>query len=205
MRHATTAAALAAPLVVLGYLVTSYAYCEVKRRQREGGDRRLPSATIVSIAALLTTTISYYAIDAVAPRATTSAIAVFAPQALLAWESVALWTGVAAVLGHTSPVWNGFRGGSGLPAAAIVAFVYLPVVLIAGAAGWFTGMLFSKKPRAPLYSALAAAVSVAWLSWITTWSDAWGVVLGPESTVVTVVAAGIIVARNQADSARQLV
>ncbi len=39
---------------------------------------------------------------------TFSAVAVFSNQAIGAWVSVALWTGMAAVLGHIAPVWTGF-------------------------------------------------------------------------------------------------
>lgn len=208
MRHVSTAAALAGPLVAFGYLLTSLAYCEVERRRRTNRERRLPTASVVAIATLVATTVSYYAIDAVAPRVSVSALAVVAPEALFAWESVALWTGVAAVLGHAAPVWNGFRGGSGVAPAAIVAFVYLPVVLVAAAAAWFTAMYFSKQPRLPVHAAMAAALLVSWLAWVTGWGQSvggggWGVVMGPESTLVVAAAAGIVVARAQADASRQ--
>jgi glycerol-3-phosphate acyltransferase PlsY len=193
MRHATTVALLSGPLVVLGYVATSLVYCELRRRQHDdGADRTITTAAAVALMALLTTTIAYYATRQVAPGAERAGIALFAPSALFPWESVALWTGVAAVLGHVAPIWNGFKGGSGLPAALVVGFVYVPVVLMAGGVGFFAATLIWKQPRRSAGAAIGVAVAVAWTGWVLEWQDAWGLPLGPETTLGVVVAAGLI-------------
>lgn len=191
MRTAGTAAFAAGPLVVAGYLLTSFVWCELRRRERDRPERRTLTNVGTAMAALVATTVAYYGLRAVAPGVSPSAIAVFAPQSVPAWESVALWTGAATVLGAVAPVWSGFRGGTGLPAAAAVAFVYLPVVLLAGAAGWFGAVVLGRRRGAPA-AALAVAVVVAWLGWQLWWSDAWGVILGPESTLVVAVSSGLL-------------
>jgi glycerol-3-phosphate acyltransferase PlsY len=199
MPSPTSLALVAVPLVAFGYLLTSFAYCELERRQRDHRSRRLPTATVVALAALITTTISYYGTDLAISR---DLVYVLAPVPLLLapWDQVALWTGVAAVYGHSWPVWNGFRGGSGLPAALIVAFVYLPILLIAACGAWFAGMLVSKRKDVPTRAALVAAPVAAWIGWAFEVDDLWGLTFGAETTLATVVAVGLILARMRADA-----
>src|SRR5262245_3458128 len=142
---ATSLALVAVPLVALGYLLTSFAYCEAERWGRDGNRlRRVPSSTVVALAALLTTTVAYYGTDLAVSRELAYVLTPV-PMLLSPWDQVALWTGVAATWGHTYPVWNGYRGGSGLPVVLIVGFVYLPIVLLVACAAWFAGMLISKR------------------------------------------------------------
>ena len=57
----------------------------------------------------------------VAPEFELSRVAFESFQVILAWESVGLWCGAAMILGVVSPVFNGFRGTSGLAAATAMS------------------------------------------------------------------------------------
>lgn len=195
----TSFALVAVPLVLLGYVATSLAYCELKRRQRDDARfRNLPEATVVSFVALIAAVLGWFATDWLADPKLGYVLS-GVPDALLPWQEVALWTGVAAVLGHVAPVWNGYRGGSGVAPAAFLAFAFTPVVLFAALGGWFAAMVVSKRKALPLRVALAVAVLAAWASWIFGFGDAWGVPLGAEAMLAVTTAVGLIVARGHAD------
>lgn len=199
----TTAFALVAvPAVVVGYLLTSFAYCEVERHRGEDSPLgRVPASTVAALAALVATTAAYFLTQWVVPREL-GYVLLAAPQVLEPWWTVALWTAVAAIAGHVAPMWNGFRGGSGLAPAVIVAFAYLPLVLLGALAGWFTGMVVSKRSTVPVRAGLAAAVAVAWFGWIFELGDLWGAGLGPEATFATIVTVGMLLARARIDARR---
>lgn len=86
--------------------------------------------------------------------------------------------------------------------AAILAFAFMPVVLLVALFGWFAGMVVSKRSRAPVRIALVAAVLTAWAAWIFGVEDAWGVPLGGESLVAVVVVVGLVLARAHVDRSR---
>lgn len=199
MVSTTGFAVVAAPLVASGYVTTSLAYCELERRQRHDGRlRNVPEATVVAFVALLTAVIGLFVTDWVADPEL-GYVTAQVPDALLPWQEVALWTGVAAVLGHVAPVWNGFRGGSGLAPAAIIAFAFVPVVLLAALGGWFAGVLVADRSRTRLRLALLVAVLAAWLSWILGFGDAWGVPLGGEALLAVTTTAALLLAKARAD------
>jgi glycerol-3-phosphate acyltransferase PlsY len=202
MVSTTSYALVSAPLVAFGYLATSFAYCELERRQRDDHAlRRIPAATVTSFAALLTTTLAYYVTRWIVPVEVGYVLAPVS-ESLAPWQAVALWTGVAAVLGTVAPIWNGFRGGPALAPAATVAFVYLPFVLLAGIAGWSAGMLVSKRSHVPVHAGLATAVLTAWAGWIFSFGDAWGVALGGQALLATAVTVAVLVARGQLEGRR---
>jgi hypothetical protein len=202
MVSTTSFALVAVPLVAFGYVATSFVYCELERRQREDQRlRNLPEATVVSLAAVVATAVASYVSDWVVDPELGYVMAQV-PDALVPWQEVAIWTGVAAVLGHAAPVWNGFKGGTGVATAGIVAFILMPVVLIASLAAWFAAMLVTKRSQVPLRAALGVAVLTAWVWWIFGFGDAWGVPLGAEAMVAVVVAVGIVLARMRTDGRR---
>jgi glycerol-3-phosphate acyltransferase PlsY len=203
MVSTTSFALVAVPLVAFGYAATSFSYCELERRQRD--DQRLrnvPEATVVSLVALLTAALGYFVTEWVADPELGYVVAQV-PSSLLPWQEVALWTGVAAVLGHVAPVWNGYRGGSGLAPAAFVAFAFVPLVLFAGLGGWFAAMVVSKHSQSPTRLALLVAVLASWIAWTFGVSDGWGVPLGAEATLAVTTTAGLVLARAHVEGRRK--
>lgn len=123
-------------------------------------------------------------------------VATFSDQVLAPWQSVALWTGLAAVVGGVAPVWLGLRGGRGLAPAAALLAVYTPGGLVAALAGFGVGLGTTRSLIWASAGAGTALVTEAWVAWIFDWSSAWGVPNGPElclwaaALAVTVAAAG---------------
>ena len=68
------------------------------------------------------------------------------------WAAAA--AGVAAIAGHNWPVWLGFRGGMGLATGAgVMALIYAPSVLIAGALWLALRLAIRHSPRASVIMA----------------------------------------------------
>ncbi len=223
-RSATAVGVLAGPLIVLGYLsgAVPFAYLLSRRRLRrqlddrtfaglgaDHGDRdhhdvraRVGATILAAVATLAATTLAWELTLAATPGANTfSAVAVFSNQAIGAWVSVALWTGMAAVLGHTAPVWTGFRGGSGLPPAVALTAAYTPVVLLMGAATFLVVRGITRRPVTALVVALPAMVVFAYLAWLVDLQAGWGVTNGPEVTLWISAMAVVLFARhNRASS-----
>ncbi|MGH9166061.1 MAG: glycerol-3-phosphate acyltransferase, partial [Acidimicrobiales bacterium] len=98
----------------------------------------------------------------------------------LAGDNGAHVGGMAAVVGHCFPVWNGFRGGKGVAASlgqcAGTFPVYVPVDL---ALAWATAL---PRWRSRTYTATAIA-STAWVATATLWwRRGWPNPGGPKPT-----------------------
>lgn len=219
-RSATVIGLLAGPLVVLGYLAGSipFAYLSSRRRLRrqldhpgmarlvdaasdehEHGDRRatLRAFAAPALATLAATTLAWHLTLAATPGANTfSSVGIFSNQAIGAWVSVALWTGMAAVVGHAAPVWTGFRGGSGLPPAIALAAAYVPVVLMVAAGAALVAYGLTRRAQVALLIALPVMVTYAYVAWLADIQAGWGVTNGPETTLWTTLLAATIFARN---------
>ena len=214
---------LSGPLAILGYLVGSipFGYLLSRRhlRRQLAGDQSVTPRTggdpldtpgvigagaLAAIATLLVTTVAWDVALAAAPRGNIGAVGTFSNQAVGAWVSVALWTGMAAVVGNIAPVWAGFRGATGLaPAVALVA-AHVPVVFVAGAATFLVSYGLTRETRLSLLLTLPVAVSVEYLAWIADVQTAWGVTNGPELTLWVAVLAGALAARNLRPSGGRL-
>ncbi|CAN5171121.1 hypothetical protein BH24ACT1_BH24ACT1_10610 [soil metagenome] len=220
-RSATVIGLMAGPLVILGYLAGSvpFAYLYSRRRLRrqldqpgmarlvahtpggaEGGDQRWETArawAAPALATLAATTVAWHLTLAATPGANTfSAVGIFSNQAIGAWVSVALWTGLAAVVGHAAPVWTGFRGGSALPPAIALAAAYVPVVLVVTVGASLVIYSLTRRPRTALLGALPVMVVYAYVAWLADIQAGWGITNGPETTLWTTLLAAIIFARN---------
>ncbi len=218
-RNATAVGVLAGPLVVLGYLGGSvpFAYLLSRRRLRRqladstlaglgspggGGEHhRLPARAGADLLAaaitLAATTVAWELTLAATPGANTfSAVAVFSNQAIGAWVSVALWTGMAGVLGHVAPVWTRFRGGSGLPPALALTAAYTPVVLFVAVAAFLVVYGLTRRPVTALLGALPTMVVFEYLAWLADLQAGWGVTNGPEVTLWTAALAVTLFARH---------
>ncbi len=224
-RNATAVGMLAGPLVVVGYLAGSvpFAYLLSRRRLRRqlddpapdrhyaserqepgsaGGRGRIDgdaarAAVLPAVATLAATTLAWHLTLAATPGSNTfSSVGVFSNQAIGAWVSVALWTGMAAVAGHAAPVWTRFRGGSGLPPAVVLSVVYVPLVALVGAAAFLLAYGVHRRPLSALCAALPVMVAFEYVAWLADLQAGWGVTNGPEVALWTTALTATLAARN---------
>lgn len=59
-------------------------------------------------------------------------------------ELVGIFAGVVCVLGHTYPIWLGFRGGKGVATSAGVLFGLMPLAALIVLAVWFVAFQITK-------------------------------------------------------------
>ena len=212
----TSVSVLSGPMAILGYLVGSipFGYLLSRRRLRRqlAGD---PSAgtrgpaphplgmpgvvgggALAAVATLLVTTVAWDVALAAAPRGDIGAIGTFSNQAVGAWVSVALWTGMAAVIGNIAPVWAGFKGATGLAPSVALVFAHVPVVFVVGAVTFLLSYALTRDTRLSLLLTLPVVVSAEYLAWIADVQTTWGVTNGPELTLWVAVLAGALAARN---------
>lgn len=217
MRSVTAVGLVSGPLLVLGYLVGSVpvTYLLGRRRLRRDLGRAHPrllssttgvpgdpvAATLDVALALAVATVAWRVTRAVAPGGNyrvpeASRIAFASTQVLTAWQSVALWTGLAAVVGHVAPVWRRFRGGgSGLVPSLALLLAFAPTMFSAAVLAFFAGLLVTHRPRDAVGMALPMTVAAGWAAWVTEVPAGWGVVNGPELTLWLTVMAGVLFAR----------
>ena len=212
----TSVSVLSGPMVLLGYLAGSvpFGYLLSRRRLRRqlaadasptvrarGSDPLdapgvIGAGALAAVATLLVATVAWDVALAAAPRGNIGAIGTFSNQAVGAWVSVALWTGMAAVIGNVAPVWSAFRGATGVPPAMALVAAYVPVVFVASALTFLVLYVVTRSPRTALLVTLPVAVSVEYLAWIADVQTAWGVTNGPELALWVAVLAGALGARN---------
>lgn len=207
---------VSAPLVLVGYLVGSipFGYLLSRRRLRKQLDSDGPptarraqgepldapgvvgAGALAAVATLLVTTVAWDIALAAAPRGNIGAIGTFSNQAVGAWVSVALWTGMGAVVGSVAPVWSSFRGSSGVAPAGALALAYAPALFAVGAVAALVAYLLTRSVRMGLLLSLPVVLSAAYVTWILDIQTRWGVTNGPELTLWVAVLAGVLAARN---------
>jgi glycerol-3-phosphate acyltransferase PlsY len=219
-RSATAVAVVAGPLVLLGYLVGSvpFPYLLSRRRLRRQlrGDRPgaadvptrddpldrpgvVAGAVLAALAAVAVATIAWDVALATTPRPVGtrfSAVGIYSDQAIGAWVSVALWTGLAAVVGNMGSVWLRFRGSSGAAPAVALTLVYTPLVFIAAATTFLVVSAVSRRPEVALLGALPVAVTTEYGLWLADVQTGWGVTNGPEVALWVTALAAALFARN---------
>src|SRR5437660_4966318 len=92
-----------------------------------------------------------------------------ATQAQSEWNSPEMFGIVAAissVLGHSFPVWLGFKGGKGVATSAGAFFALAPIAVLVGVAIW---MLTFWLTRYVSVASIAAAAALPLIILITTW------------------------------------
>ena len=160
-------------LVALGYLSGSVPYGLLVVRALKGVDVRAQGsgnigATNVGRVAGPGVGVAVLALDALK-----GALPVLLARAVAPDSNVPALVGLAAFVGHVSPVWLGFRGGKGVATALGVLAVLAPWAAVAGAltyAGVFA--LFRVSSVGSLLGGVAA-VAAAWLCPGTPRSAAW--------------------------------
>lgn len=168
-----------------------------------GGSSTPLVAVLDAAKVLLAATVTWHAVVAVSPGGTASipdqsAVAFLSDQVLVSWQSAALWSGMAALVGHLAPVWLGFRGDQGQAPGLALAIVYTPIGFVVGVLTFFIVRLAvgSRRLAITVLAGLAAFVGWCWVAWIGDVQLAWGVPAGPESTLWATVLAGVLAART---------
>lgn len=197
MRSVSAVALLSGPIVLSGYLVGA-AVVALSRRD----DEARPSDWLLDgFVVLAASTAAWFSIEAVSPGSNLSRIGYYSSQVLSAWQSVALWTGLAVVAGMCASVFRRFEGGPGLAPAAALLAVHFPWFLFACAGAALVGFAFTRSARLAQLAAIAVLLPTAWLGWVFEWLPAWGLTAGPEATVWSMVLTLVLGTRWWADRA----
>ena len=185
MRSLSAVATLSGPMVLSGYVVgAAVAHWLV----RDDEARPRPADLVLeAFVALAASTAAWWTIQEVSPGSGFSRIGYFSNQVLAAWQSVALWTGLAVVVGLCAPVFRRFHGGTGLAPAGALLAVHFPWFLFAALGAAAVGFGVARSARVAHGSAIAVLLPTAWLGWVLEWLPAWGLPAGPEATVWTMV------------------
>jgi glycerol-3-phosphate acyltransferase PlsY len=92
-----------------------------------------------------------------------------ATQAQSEWNSPEMFGIVAAissVLGHSFPVWLGFKGGKGVATSAGAFFALAPIAVLVGVAIWILTFWLTRYVSV---ASIAAAAALPLIILITTW------------------------------------
>lgn len=188
MRSVSAVAVLSGPIVLSAYVVGA-ATATLTGRDDDG---RPSDWLLDGFIALTVSTAAWFAIEAVSPGSNLSRIGYYSTQVLSAWQSVALWSGMAVVAGMCAPVFRHFRGSSGLAPAAALLAVHFPWFLFASLGAALAGFALVRSLAAARLAAIAVLLPTAWLGWVLEWLPAWGLPAGPEATVWAMVLTGVL-------------
>ena len=181
MRSLSAVALLAGPIVLAGYLVGALVAHWLAR-----DDEAVPrpaDLALEAFAVLVVSTAAWWTIQQVSPGSGFSRIGYFSNQVLSAWQSVALWSGLAVVVGICAPVFRRFAGGPGLAPTAAILAVHFPWFLFATLAAGTLCLGATRSARLAQGAAIAVLLPTAWLGWVLEWQPAWGLPAGPEATI----------------------
>ena len=187
---------LAGPTVAAGYLLSSLTRTWVVRN----GDRPSQAVVVEVATVILAASVAWLAIRSQAPGQTifqnASAIGFLSSQVLTAWSSLALWTGLAAVVGHLAPLQRRFGDGTaGVAGAAVLLLAFLPITVLAGIGAWISSIGVTRETRSALPLTYGAVVVAEWLFSVVNPPGPWGIVHGPESTLFVAATAGALLFR----------
>lgn len=195
-------AVVVGPLAIVCYLAmaTVHAWLRSNGRSRHRISSPRPLALLEAIAAVLLATLTWTIVRRIAPggEGELSRLASLSPQVLTAWESAALWCGLAAVVGQVAPIWWDFRdGGDGLAPAIGLLAIHAPVPLLVAIAAASLASVVSRRDDITRRAGLVGLVAFAWLAWWADWPAGWGVRNGPELTLWAAVLAGVLFAAGR--------
>ncbi len=192
MHSASAVAILSGPVVLTGYLVGALLVTVMHDDEQPAGPSEWLVEAFVTLAA---TTGAWMLIKQVSPGSMFSRIGYFSNQVLAAWQSVALWTGLAVIAGICAPVFRHFRGAPGMAAAAALLAVHFPWFLFATLGTGVAVFALARSVRIAQAAAIGALLPTAWLGWVLEWLPAWGMPAGPEATVWAMVVTMVLGAR----------
>lgn len=193
MRSLSAVALLSGPMVLSGYLVGALV-AHLLTRHDEARPR--PGDLLLeALATLAVSTAAWWAIQSVSPGSGFSRIGYFSNQVLSAWQSVALWTGLAVVVGICAPVSRRFHGGPGLAPAGALLAAHHPWFLFATLGAGVLTLTVTRSARLGQGAAIAVLLPTAWLGWVLEWQPAWGLPAGPEATVWAMVLTIVLATR----------
>ena len=187
---------LSGPVVIVAYLVSAVVRGWLVDRRVDGTTALVAEAAAPTAAALAT----WVVIESQAPARSNfqnaSAIGFLSSQVLTVWSSLALWAGLAALVGQMAPASKRFRRGtSGVPGAFVLLVTFFPATAVAAIGSWVTSLAMTRDPRPALALTYGAVVAVEWIFSVVNPSGPWGLVHGPESTLFTAVLAGALLFR----------
>ncbi len=139
--------------------------------------------------------------DVFAPGSTTfrdsSAVGFLSSQTLTAWESAALWSGLAVICGLAFPAPLRIdRGSPGLAAAAGLLLVHLPLAGFVATGAFFAAQLVRGRQRWSWTIAILTLPGIEWVLSMLKIGPSWGLVHGPETALWMMVLAGLLAARR---------
>lgn len=190
MRGLSAVALLAGPMVLAGYLAGALV-ARWLTREDEAAPRPADLA-LEAFAALAVSTAAWWSIQEISPGSGFSRIGYFSNQVLAAWQSVALWAGLAAVVGICAPVFRRFAGNPGIAPAAALLAVHFPWFFFATLGTGALALATTRSSRLAHGAAIAVLLPTAWLGWVLEWQPAWGLPAGPEATVWAMVLAMVL-------------
>jgi glycerol-3-phosphate acyltransferase PlsY len=127
-------------LILAAFLLGSVPFAQLMLRGR-GLDLRVIGSGNVGAANLLRVSSLKVALAVLALDASKGGLAVWASDGVSRQPSMAVWAGLAAIVGHIYPPWLGFRGGKGMATTGGVFLVLAPLAT-AGAALVFVGVVW---------------------------------------------------------------
>jgi acyl phosphate:glycerol-3-phosphate acyltransferase len=150
------------PFIVLGYLLGSIPFGLLLTQAAGLGDIRAIGSGNIGATNVLRTGRRGLAAATLVLDAAKGALAVLLARALGGPEA-ALWAGFGALLGHTFPVWLGFRGGKGVATGyGVLIAAAWPVGLAAGAI-WLAMAKLTRLSSASALTSFALAPFLALL------------------------------------------
>ena len=127
-------------LILAAFLLGSVPFAQLVLRG-QGLDLRAVGSGNVGAANLLRVSSVKLALAVLALDASKGGFAVWAVDGVSRQPSLAVWAGLAAIVGHIYPPWLGFRGGKGMATTGGVFLVLTPLAT-AGAALVFVGVVW---------------------------------------------------------------
>ncbi len=125
-----------------------------------------------------------------------SLIGALSNQVIPVWYSIALWSGAATVLGQVAPIWNRFRGSTGMPPMLVLTLAFAPWIFVATVFGFLAAFIVTRNRRPALVVGFATGLTMAWIAWVLELNPAWGVNHGPELALWTAVMMAMLAPRT---------